>query len=180
MKGLYIAARIVLFIFAVVGILKAVGVFSGQASGPSAHICLKDEVDLNGARCITDQSVVRARDLSTDLVSVETGTNSGADYNTIRVTISRKDAAGTYNDIGSSDVDLGDEYLMNNVYAVKLHEVIDNAGITLVPGTTYRLTMENLPSDDAVGDSTDDNLGFGYDDGAVAKPLGTVDFTYKS
>lgn len=180
MKGLYVAARIVLFIFAVVGILKAVGVFSGGASGPSAHICFKADLDLNGVSCLNDESKVGAHDLSTDIVSVETGTNSGMDYDTMRITISRKNAAGAYDDLGSTDIDLGADFVMDNEYAVKLQAVMDNTGITLVPGTTYRLAVENLASGDAEGDTTDDDLGFGYDDGTVAKPLGTVDFTYKS
>ncbi len=176
MKGWYLAARIVLFIFAVVGILKAVGVFSSSPSGPEAHVCFTVDLAANGAQCDNDESIVRARDLPGAYVSVQTNT-SGAATDTMRILISHKNAAGTYVDDGDTDVDLGGDSLFDNVFATKLKDVVDTAGVTLVPGTTYHLKAENVSSGDAL-DSTD--LGFDDFSDPVTVPLGSVDFTYQA
>jgi hypothetical protein len=177
MKNLHIAARIIILIFAVGGILKAVGVFASHPAGPSAHICFTADLDSNGVTCLNDESVVHALDLPDAHVSILTGDGSGPAYDTLRIVIQIKNTTGSYFDAGVSDVDLGSDYGTNNAMEVRLQDVVNSAGVTLVRGRAYRLTAENLSRSDAEQNPTDSFSPYSI---AKVAPLGSVDFTYQS
>jgi hypothetical protein len=176
MKNPHIAARIIVLIFAVVGILKAVGVFASHPTGPSAHICFTADLDSKGVACLNDEGVVHALDLPDAHVSVLTGNDSGPAYDTLRLVIQIKNAAGSYFDAGVSDVDLGSDYRMNNAMEVRLRDVVNGAGVTLVRGRAYRLMAENLSRSDAEQNPTDSFSPYSI---AKVAPLGSVTFTYQ-